>query len=612
MSDLAAVREFVKKQLTSDQLVEVCHDYFPDVYDEFAPGMASSQRIQLLLDYCQRQGRLDGLLGALRRLQPALYRRYLAPQLARQLPEEPPPVVDRVRNPRQVFISHAHQDRELAQRLATDLQAGGWPVWIAPDSIRPGEKWVEAISRGLDESGIFVVLLTPESVASPWVMLETNAVIELELQKEVRFLPLLARPCRPPVLWGNYQRVSLLESYQHGLARLLAELDPSAAAMSPAVAVRTPRPAEAQPPPPAAPPQVEIDVPPQKEQPEAAAERTAQPVRVRPAATPQQPPAKADMPPQKQRPAGQPPAGQLALKRLVARLKALPAAVWIGGGLILVVALLMLGLRSLLPVDGDEAATTQASVAVPTQDPSRLPLAATPIATQTRPGDGMVMVYVPEGSFLMGSAADDPDAYDWEKPQHRVALDAFWLDQTEVTNFQYERCVADGDCRESIYADAADWNGRQQPVVGVSWEDAAAYCAWAGGQLPTEAQWEYAARGPESLKYPWGNDAPDETLLNYNDNVGRTTEVGSYPAGASWVGALDMAGNVWEWVADWYDRDYYDISPAANPAGPASGGVKVLRGGSWGSSARGVRGANRLYSSASGRSHGFRCLVPQG
>ena len=136
MSDLAAVREFVKKQLSSEELVEICHDYFPDVYDEFAPGMASSQRIQLLLDYCQRQGRLDGLLGALRRLQPALYRHYLAPRLTRQLPDEPPPVVDRVRNPRQIFISHAHQDRELAQRLAAELIRLGARVANVPITYR--------------------------------------------------------------------------------------------------------------------------------------------------------------------------------------------------------------------------------------------------------------------------------------------------------------------------------------------------------------------------------------------------------------------------------------------------------------------------------------------
>ena len=313
-------------------------------------------------------------------------------------------------------------------------------------------------------------------------------------------------------------------------------------------------------PPPAALPQVEIDVPPQKEQPKAAAERTAQMARVRPAATPQQPPAKAYVPPQEERPEAVVertplrPAG--AAQQLPVQVDAplgneepgdklpfaLPVAVWIGGGLILALALLLfLGLSVF---------RGRWSVVVA----SRLPMSATPIATQTRPGDGMVMVYVPEGSFLMGSADGDLDAYDSEFPQHQVTLDAFWLDQTEVTNGQYERCVADGECRAN-YDYGSDFTGENQPVVGVSWDDAADYCAWAGGQLPTEAQWEYAARGPESLTYPWGDSAPDLTLLNYDWNVGRTTDVGSYPAGASWVGVLDMAGNVYEWVADWYDAD---------------------------------------------------------
>ena len=313
------------------------------------------------------------------------------------------------------------------------------------------------------------------------------------------------------------------------------------------------------------------------------------------------------------------------------------------GSVLLVVALLFLALRGRVgvsqatatalvaavpPTASHTPAPSQTPTAAATQTPSRTPTPSrtlTPTATPAlqppnavlddtweRPADGMVLVYVPEGSFLMGSAADVADADSNEFPQHEVSLDAFWIDQTEVSNAQYAVCVADGDCE--VFDDyGPDFTGDTQPVVGVSWNDAADYCAWAGGQLPTEAQWEYAARGPESLKYPWGDGAPDETLLNYNLNVGRTTDVGSYPAGASWVGALDMAGNVWEWVADWYDADYYDSSPAANPAGPASGSAKVLRGGSWYGHTRLVRGVHRSYYSASYRSGsiGFRCLVPQ-
>jgi formylglycine-generating enzyme required for sulfatase activity len=227
--------------------------------------------------------------------------------------------------------------------------------------------------------------------------------------------------------------------------------------------------------------------------------------------------------------------------------------------------------------------------------------------TRTRPADGMVMVFVPEGSFMMGS----DDGYSDEVPQHGVLLDSFWIDQTEVTNAMYQACVSDGLCTASTHADDSNFNNDNQPVVGVDWNDAKAYCEWAGAQLPTEAQWEYAARGPDGNIYPWGNDGPNSDLANYGGNVGDTSLVGSYPDGASWVGALDMAGNVWEWVADWYDADYYQTldTPALNPLGPASGALRVLRGGAGGSFEDDVRTAarNRVGPGDHHNSVGFRC-----
>jgi len=231
-----------------------------------------------------------------------------------------------------------------------------------------------------------------------------------------------------------------------------------------------------------------------------------------------------------------------------------------------------------------------------------------------REKDGMEMVYVPSGTFQMGSN----DGHD-EQPVHSVALHSFWIDQTEVTNAEYACCVAAGTCtrpsspisatRDSYYGDS---QYDDYPVIWVSWNHAATYCEWAGGRLPTEAEWEYAARGPDRSVYPWGDEPPpDETLLNYMNNVGDTTRVGSYPGGASWCGALDLAGNAWEWVNDWYADDYYAASPAENPTGPDSGRTKVRRGGAWSSVPDGVRSARRNDDgpASSYRIIGFRCVV---
>lgn len=228
-------------------------------------------------------------------------------------------------------------------------------------------------------------------------------------------------------------------------------------------------------------------------------------------------------------------------------------------------------------------------------------------ATRTRERDGMVQVYVPAGEFQMGSETDDSD----EQPVHTVALDGFWLDRTEVTNAQYQKCVTAGTCAASDYANDNRYNGATQPVVGVSWHDAVAYCEWAGGWLPTEAEWEYAARGPEELVYPWGNDWR-EKVANCSESYCKdgykyAAPVGSFPQGASWVGALDLAGNVWEWVADWYGA--YPSGRQVNPTGPVSGDYKGVRGGSWYDNRYYARGAYRSnhYPDLRDSHLGFRC-----
>jgi formylglycine-generating enzyme required for sulfatase activity len=209
-------------------------------------------------------------------------------------------------------------------------------------------------------------------------------------------------------------------------------------------------------------------------------------------------------------------------------------------------------------------------------------------------------VAVPAGSFLMGSKGD-PLAFGNESPQHSVYLDAFWIDQTETTNASYAQCVAAGVCRppaqrrsntRSAYYD--DVRFADFPVLYVSWMDAQVYCRWAGKRMPSEAEWEKAARGTDGRAWPWGNTFEAARVNSVEAGPGDTVRVGSYAAGASIYGVNDMAGNAWEWVTDLYQADFYRISPAINPTGPASGpppseATGILRGGAWNNDWRALR-----------------------
>jgi len=274
------------------------------------------------------------------------------------------------------------------------------------------------------------------------------------------------------------------------------------------------------------------------------------------------------------------------------------------------------------------------STALPSAAPASAPASSpSPVAGATRvaadpSGDDNTSVYVPAGSFGMGSEDGNND----ERPPHNVTLDEFWLDQTEVSNVRFAAFVADTGYQTAAeaqgwgyifdggnwdVANGANWQHPQgpgsdisgmddYPVVQISRDDAAAFCDWAGGRLPTEAEWEYAARGPENRLWAWGNEfLPDRVNycdhdcsaswvdLDVDDGYTYTAPVMSYPNGASWVGALNMTGNVWEWVADWYADDYYGRSPTANPPGPESGERGILRGGSWVFEARRNRTTDR-------------------
>jgi serine/threonine-protein kinase len=232
--------------------------------------------------------------------------------------------------------------------------------------------------------------------------------------------------------------------------------------------------------------------------------------------------------------------------------------------------------------------------------------------------DGMELVHIPAGKLIMGFGTGSSG----ESPAHEIMLDDYWIDRTEVTNAQYILCADAGVCAPPVsngsYA-RPDYHTNpayaNYPVIYVNHEQATTYCSWAGRRLPSEAEWEKAARGTDERIYPWGNNAPSPNLLNFNRNVGDTSAVGSYPDGASPYGVLDMAGNVVEWVADWYDARYYLSSPSQNPPGPVQGTERVLRGGSWEEPnlAR-IRVVYRTFRQPQARSErfiGFRCALSE-
>jgi formylglycine-generating enzyme required for sulfatase activity len=710
MVNKAELRQFLTQYFNDNELEELCFDYFPDLLNDFTAGMTKSQKAIALISYCDRRGRMDHLLTALSKLRPEAYKDQFG-----LVPSQQKSDLSAQRNPNQIFLSHAHQDAAFARELAGDLRDNGFEIWIAPESIEPGEKWVDAIERGLETSGIFLLVITPHAVNSKWVRDESNYAIALQNKNEMRLFTLHVGEGRMPPLWSVRQHISFREDYDEGLRQLLAALRPGQTAKPAAAAPPPPveEPVKTEPPPatpkpaprkrraPAKPAATAATVqaaePAGTEKPSAdpvvaateAPSKTPAAVEAAPASATASEPEATEPPPitrAPERPASL--AGDTATRATSAPIvapdpapdgpAAKPAArkpLYWALGAVALLAVMVFGWR-LMAAGSGETGTPVAGVtpATPTEDtggvgtnptrqttsaPTRTPTRPSPTRTPTRPapaeaqagdirtitlpGDVAVeQVFVPAGSFMMGSE----DGADDEKPVHEVTLDAFWIDRTEVTNAQFAAFTADTGYittaesegggytvvnNDYAYTDGADWQHPQgpasnlnglsrHPVVLVSGDDAAAYCEWTGGRLPTEAEWEFAARGPDSPVYPWG-DAFDGEKLNYcdrncpfdhadqdvDDGYEFTAPAGSYPNGASWIGALDLAGNVWEWVNDWYGE--YGSSSQTNPTGPSSGEYRVLRGGAWGSFGIYARSSFRFGYQPGGRNLfiGFRC-----
>ncbi|MFZ5903220.1 MAG: SUMF1/EgtB/PvdO family nonheme iron enzyme [Chloroflexota bacterium] len=299
---------------------------------------------------------------------------------------------------------------------------------------------------------------------------------------------------------------------------------------------------------------------------------------------------------------------------------------------------------------GSNSTSTEPPTQLPviaTEPPTALPATEAPaVQDEITDSKGVTMRLVPAGEFTMGGSADT--AYEecqklyiggtcereWftdEEPAHTVYLDSFYIDKYEVSNAAYRVCVNSGACRpptetgsysrSSYYGNSAH---DDYPVIYVTWDMANAYCEWRGARLPTEAEWEKAARGPDGLLYPWGNSFDgsranfcdtncsfDWANKSYDDGYADTAPVDAYPSGASVYGIFNLAGNVWEWVADWYDSSYYANSPYENPPGPSSGEYRAARGGSWSGDGDVLRpaGRGRGVPSYSDDALGFRCAL---
>lgn len=270
----------------------------------------------------------------------------------------------------------------------------------------------------------------------------------------------------------------------------------------------------------------------------------------------------------------------------------------------------------------------EATLTAATEPNSEMP--TEPVA---EPGETEVlkgMVLIPATEYMMGCDPEHNNNYNCpgdELPQHKVRLSAYAIDVYEVTNAQYAACVAAGGCVAPIVSASKTRDDYYQnpeyanfPMINVKWEQAQAYCTWAGKRLPTEAEWELAARGTIPKAYPWGDEAPDCSKANIYHNptmsvcVGDTVAVGSYPEGASEFGVMDMTGNVWEWVADSYIEDFYSFSPTENPLAEEANQLRTVRGGGWASNWLAARVSSRAYdlSFYSGSDLGFRCATDSG
>ena len=452
-----------------------------------------------------------------------------------------------------IFVSYNHKDAGYANKLAAALRDKGFSVWI-DDVIEYGSEWPAEIQEHLDSCDLLIVIMTAASYQSKWVQNELNRA----MRKNKPIFPLLLEGNEP---WLSVEAIQYTDVRSGMLPpdRFYKLLETFVS-----------------------PENVDSPTPTSKES--------------------------------------------------LNTSKWIPAIVLTV--VILTVAAGIMSLGRFVPSDTPQPTATIQQVDTPSVivTNTNIPMATVNLSTPTlmesisefvSSKDKMTSILIPAGAFIMGSN----NGYADEQPMHQVALNDYWIDKTEITNYMYGLCVQSGQCAppsntkyfsENEYAD--------YPVVFVTWSSADTYCSWAGRRLPTEAEWEKAARGTDGRTYPWGNNFDcrfgnfdDENQFDADmvkggpncDGFVDVAPVGSFLNGISPYGVLDMAGNVWEWINDWYGKSYYRQSPTNNPAGPTSGDERVIRGGSWNFVEVVMRTTNRLKErpETSYSYIGFRCAT---
>jgi formylglycine-generating enzyme required for sulfatase activity len=481
--------------------------------------------------------------------------------------------------PLKVFLCHAHADRDAVRALYTRLTNDGVDAWLDKANLLPGQDWELEIKKAVREADVVVVCLSKQFNQAGFRQKEVRLALDTAMEKpegEIFIIPARLEECDNLESLRKWHWVDLFE--ENGYEMLMRALRTRADNVGATLQIKQKRLPDVSP----------FLQPTQKSNlidPNTPREEHRDPE------------VEINRPRQK-----------ITVKKLFGNTVLVFWSVFVLSAIVLsfwLPSIPKLGFldetQESFPMPSATEANQNSSV-TSTQEPA-IAVMATSLPTEITDAKGVSMVLVPEGEFIMGSENGDAD----ESPAHEVYLNSFYIDIYEVTNAAYKSCLMEGVCtlpeKTSSFTRPDYFENSQYdnyPVININWNQANTYCEWRGGSLPTEAQWEKSARGVDGRIFPWGNNF-DHTRVNFcdkncsldwankdsDDGFEDTAPVGSYESGKSPYGIYDLAGNVSEWVNDWYDETYYQISPYANPVGPEvgqmtfSGPIKVKRGGSW-------------------------------